>query len=41
MSSLKTSLGVQVDQYLNWEEHLLTIRKKVSRGIGMLRLAKR
>ena len=34
-------LGVQVDQYLNWEEHLLTIVNKVSRGIGMLRLAKR
>ena len=33
-------LGVQVDQYLNWEEHLLTT-KKVPRGIGMLRLAKR
>ena len=34
-------LGVQVDQYLNWEEHLLTILNKVSRGIGMLRLVKR
>ena len=34
-------LGVQVDQYLNWEGHLLTIINKVSRGIGMLRLAKR
>ena len=34
-------MGVQVDQYLNWEEHLLTIINKVSRGIGMLRLVKR
>ena len=34
-------LGVHVDQYLNWEEHLLTIINKVSRGIGMLPLAKR
>ena len=34
-------VGVQVDQYLNWEGHLLTIINKVSRGIGMLRLAKR
>ena len=34
-------LGVQVAQYLNWEEHLLKITKKVSRGIGMLCLAKR
>ena len=33
-------LGVQVDQYLNWEGHLLTIISKVSRGIGMLHLAK-
>ena len=34
-------LGVQVDQCLNWKGHLLTIINKVSRGIGMLRLAKR
>ena len=34
-------LGVQVDEYLNWEEHVLTVTKKVSRGIGVLRLAKR
>ena len=33
-------LGRQVDQYLNTEEHLLTIEKKVSRRIGMLRLAR-
>ena len=31
----------QVDKYLNWEEHLLTIAIKVSRVIAMLRLAKR
>ena len=40
IASIK-DLGVQVDQYLNWEGHLLTIINKVSRGIGMLRLAKR
>ena len=34
-------LGVHVDQYLNWEGHLLTIINTVSRGIGILRLAKR
>ena len=34
-------LGVQVDQFLNWDEHLVTIIKKVSRGLGMLRYAKR
>ena len=33
-------LGVQVDQYLNWEENLLTITKSFSLGIRMLRLAK-
>ena len=34
-------LGVQVDQFLNWDEHLVTITKKVSRSLGMLRYAKR
>ena len=34
-------LGVHVDQYLNREGHLLTIMNKVSRGIGLPRLAKR
>ena len=34
-------LGIQVDQFLNWDEHLVTITKKVSRGLGMLRYAKR
>ena len=33
-------LGVQVDQYRNWEEHLLTEINKVSHGIEMLRLTK-
>ena len=40
ITSIK-DLRVQVDQYLNWEGHLLTIINKVFRGIGMLRLAKR
>ena len=34
-------LGVQVDQFLNWDEHLMTISNKVSRGLEMLRYAKR
>ena len=34
-------LGVQVDQFLNWDEHLVTMTKKVSRGLGMPRYAKR
>ena len=34
-------LGVQVDQFLNWDEHLVTITTKVSHGLGMLRYAKR
>ena len=40
ISSIKY-LGVQVDQYLHLEGHVLTITNKVSRGIRMLRLAKR
>ena len=34
-------LGVQVDQHLLWDEHLNVINKKISRGIGMLKFAKR
>ena len=30
-------LGVMVDQYLNWIEQITAIKKKVSRGIGMLK----
>ena len=30
----------QVDQFLNWDEHLLTITKKIFRGIEVLRFAK-
>ena len=32
-------LGVQVDQELKWTNHLTTVTKKISRGIGMLRYA--
>ena len=32
---------MQADRFLNWEEHLLAIAKKGSRGIGMLRYATR
>ena len=34
-------LGVMVDQHLNWKEHISTIKKKVSRGIGMLKYSKK
>ena len=34
-------LGVQVDQELKWTNHLTTFTKKISRGIGILRYAKR
>ena len=34
-------LGVMVDQYLNWKEQITAIKKKVSRGIGMLKYSKR
>ena len=33
-------LGVQVDQELNWTNHLTTVTKNISRGIGILRYAK-
>ena len=34
-------LGVMVDQHLNWKEQISTIKKKVSRGIGMLKYSKK
>ena len=34
-------LGVQVNQHLLWDEHLNVSTKKISRGIGMLKFAKR
>ena len=27
-------LGIEVDQHLNWEEHISAITKKISKGIG-------
>ena len=33
-------LGVQVDQELKWTNHLTTVKKKISKGIGILRYAK-
>ena len=33
-------LGVMVDQHLNWKEQVSTIKKKASRGIGMLKYSK-
>ena len=32
-------LGVQVDQYMNWENHINHV-KKISRALGMIRHAK-
>ena len=34
------SLGVIIDDKLNWEENILSICKKTSKGIGMLRFCK-
>ena len=34
-------LGVMVDQHLNWKEQIIAIKKKVSRGIGMMNYSKR
>ena len=33
-------LGVQIDNSLNWKEHIKTVSTKVSRGIGFLKHAK-
>ena len=30
-----------VDQHLNWKEQISTIKKKASRGIGMLKYSKK
>ena len=34
-------LGLIVDQHVNWKEQIFTIKKKVSRGIGMLKYSKK
>ena len=34
-------LGIVVDQFLNWEEHICALIKKISKGIGILRYGKR
>ena len=34
-------LGIQIDKTLGWKEHINIIAVKISRGIGMLRYAKR
>ena len=34
-------LGVHVNQFLNWDQRILSITKNVSRGLGILRYAKR
>ena len=33
-------LGVMVDQHLNWKEQVSSIKRTVSRGIGMLKYSK-
>ena len=34
-------LEVMVDQHLNWKEQISTIKKEVSRGVGMLKYSKK
>ena len=34
-------LGIEVDQFLNWDEQIIAMTKKISKGIGMLRYAKK
>ena len=34
-------LGVQIDRYLSWNEHIHYVRSKVSRAIGFLKYAKK
>ena len=34
-------LGIEVDQFLSWDEHITALIKKISRGIGMLRYGKK
>ena len=34
-------LGIEVDQFLSWDDHIYAVTKKISKGIGMLRYAKR
>ena len=34
-------LGIQIEKTLSWKEHINIIASKISRGIGMLRYAKR
>ena len=34
-------LGIEVDQFLNWDDHISAMTKKISKGIGMLRFGKR
>ena len=33
-------LGVDIDEYLTWDNHMLSIRKKVTRNLGVLRRVK-
>ncbi len=33
-------LGIEVDQFLNWDEQIIAMTKKISKRIGMLRYAK-
>ena len=34
-------LGIEVDQFLSWDDHISVVTKMISKGIGMLRYAKR
>ena len=34
-------LGIEADQYLNWDKHISALIKKISSGIGMLHYGKK
>ena len=34
-------LGIEIDQFLNWDEHISALNKKITRGIGVLRYEKK
>ena len=34
-------LGIEFNQFLSWDDHISAVTKKISKGIGMLRYAKR
>ena len=41
MEKFTKFLGVMIDQNLNWKQHILHVKKKVSRGLGTIRKARK